>query len=1113
VADHKLIYAKIRLPYSSAALVERPYLIQRLADSYREKKLILVTAPAGYGKTSLVYQFVKSQKIPVVWYQLDSFDNRPELFMQYMIEAISEKIDGIDIKTANNIRRVDRQLLYYHKLLAYLLNELTKKATDGMLIVLEDFHLITDSRIIQMVEYIINYLPEGVHLIISSRFKPEFSIPKLRANDLIMELEQGDLQFSNAEIESLVKRRGITNVRDDIIQQLAEKTERWPLGLALSFIVLKDSKYRDLMNDLTLFKTKEEIYNYLALEVFNNLPENIRSFMTNVSVLANITPEACDYLLGCTGSIVTLYYIEKRNLFIERTNTVEAAFRFHHMFKDFLADQLSLEDKNKLLIKAGHYYLNKSLYEIAAEYYIAAGDFEGTAMVTKKAGFLMLQNRRIMLVDRWLKYLDSVKEPEVPEEAELIMLKGALFTYQGKYDEAEILMDRALEMFKKSGDIKNISKMTIHKAKVMENRTSSRESLKFINMSLPKVKELPAEFYIEAIGEKVYNQWLTGDIRGAVETSEKAIAEDKSDGKELTLRLYAGITVLYFIMGEYSKALSHFERILNEYPEMEQTMWESFGIHIAHIYRGRGELDKAKSIMLHAVERKKMDGITGDLHNAYYFLALLHNDLSDYKAAEEYFNKSIKHFSEAGGRLDYYTLMLKSTRAALIPDIKMSQMEIETLIDDAIMELSDKSEFFLSITYPFYILYYLRKNMRDKAGSMLEQALELAHRLGMRLVYALLCGLKANILSKSGDRDNAVTYAESFLRILAAEDCIQPVLTHPELMCAIGMGMEKNIEPVFIERVIKKLQAKAIPMLEELASVGDPAVRLQTVYYMKLIDEGKASRMLEYMFFEPGEKIHGYAAEELRSSGIRKLLVSTLGDFRIYCSSEPDTPISWRTSKACELFAYFFHHRGRLVSKEKILDDLWKEENPKQASMLLYTNIYNIRKIFKNFGIENGIISGQNGYMLDFSFIASDSECFEAIAKEVQSMHNSDILLLEKAISIYGGAYMQDRGWPWADSRREKLRRYYLYILKRASEVCTKNNLFEKAEKYLTLLLAEEPYHESAYIELMKTYHVMGDKTSIKNTFDNLCRVLMEDLNILPDEATTAMYLKLINRQ
>lgn len=1115
---NQVIATKIQPPRLGIELVNRYSLLSRF-DNYRDKKLTIIAAPAGYGKTVLVSQFVAQTDAKYIWYQLDSFDNDPVTFFCCLSSGISryfpelgEAMLGV-LASAGDISSKSRGIL------ALLVNELGKYPGDRLIIVFDDFHLIVEPVICQFVEQFIEYLPEKIHLILLSRSYPAINISKAKLNGLVTEFGPQDLSFNKDEIRELLCASEEIAIADETIDAVQDKTEGWAVGLVYAkFRLLEESGWEGAQANNRL-RNPNSVYDYISAEVFSRLSPELQEFLIFTSVLNEIRPEVCNAVLGRNDASELLEEIVDKNLLVSRLEGDEEGYRYHHLFQDYLQSRLGAR-KTEVFKKAGRYYRDVDP-EQAVEYFILADDFKSAGQLIEQVGIAVLQKGKLPTVNRWFAYIESKGPIDSPY---LILIKGALLSHRGFFDQAEFWIDKAINDFDSADDKEGLFNAIIYKSRILRYRTSYDESLQYIDRIMPLLFDMPIQQRYDVIIEKSFSQlWLKGDIYTAIHSAEQArnIAEEKG-ALELAGQIAGYMTVLYYYTGDYNHAVSIYEKSSCLYPEIEALERNSADLFIARIYRDRGELPRARQLLLQILSTKQSLGIIEDLNSIYYHLATICLDMGDYDTAVAYLKLSEDMFRQTGAGETNACFMLIQTLQGRLMLENGDLLAGKDLLAKTIDQLQGKSEFLLVVAQFFLSLAYMRLNQLKQARETITEALDLAQKIGIKYMISKCSGLLSGILLKMGDKKKALHYAEQCLKLAAAEQYVQMFVTYREFLPCVRIGLENNIAPAFIDEIVYYLGDKAVPILLDLVKSAGTGTRIRASELLLRLGGDGAAREIELMFYDPDLEVKRHGQEIFRQvqaqnsgearDGINpdsrpRLFVCCFGDFEVYPGDDWLSPLKWRTAKARELFAYLIHNRGHYLSRENILACLWPDLDPEQASTLFHTNLFHVRKLLTNCGIENGVVFTSRGYQLDLGYLSCDAVIFDRLISGLSQVRSSDDIGLKQAVSLYRGAYLKD--WDWADTARQSYEDLYVSALEDLTQDYFQLGEYKMVELYLKTLLLTNPFLESAHQLLMKTYAMMGDRVAIERQYVALCRLLREELGVEPSVHTEDLYYEL----
>ena len=306
-----LLNTKLFVPLSRTGIVPRPRLIEKMSKG-SQGKLTLVSAPAGYGKTTLVSAWIQQTDIPVAWLSLDEKDNDLARFLTYCVTTLRqiEENIGVDVLAALDTSQLPQTEI----LLTLLANEVSAIGNHFSL-VFDDFHLITNQEIYEALDFLINHQPPEMHTVIAGRVDPLISLSRLRVGGQLTEIRSSDLRFT--KIETTAFFNDLMNLHLSIadIISLEERTEGWVAGLQLAALSLQGRE--DKHEFIEKFSGIHHfLIDYLVEEVLSQQPKEIRDFLCRTSILDQLNSRLCDATLEITSSRRLLQRLEETNLFL-----------------------------------------------------------------------------------------------------------------------------------------------------------------------------------------------------------------------------------------------------------------------------------------------------------------------------------------------------------------------------------------------------------------------------------------------------------------------------------------------------------------------------------------------------------------------------------------------------------------------------------------------------------------------------------------------------------------------------------------------------------------------------------------------------------------------------
>ena len=397
-----LLATKLYLPPPRPQVVRRPRLIERL-NAGVHRKLTLISAPAGFGKTTLVSAWVAGCERPTAWLSLDADDSEPARFLRYLVTALQTVAPTV----GHGVLRVlqDAQPPT-EALLTALLNEITT-LPDPCLLVLDDYHLIDGAAVDQALTFLLEHLPPQLHLMIATREDPPLPLPRLRARGQLTELRAADLRFTPAEAATfLTEVMGLDLAADDIAA-LEARTEGWIAGLQLAALSMQGRA--DVAGFIQAFTGDHRyIMDYLVEEVLRCQPERVRDFLLQTCILDRLSGPLCDAVTSEEGGAALLEALHRGNLFVVPLDDRRQWYRYHHLFAEVLAAQLQAEQPERVVMlhqRASVWYAQQGAAAEAIRHALAARDVERAADLVELAVPAMRRSRQVATLLGWFKAL------------------------------------------------------------------------------------------------------------------------------------------------------------------------------------------------------------------------------------------------------------------------------------------------------------------------------------------------------------------------------------------------------------------------------------------------------------------------------------------------------------------------------------------------------------------------------------------------------------------------------------------------------------------------------------------------------------------------------------
>ena len=439
-----LLATKLHLPRPRPGFVPRPRLTERL-DEGLAQGLVLVCAPAGYGKTALLADWVQRGEHPVAWLCLDPGDNDPARFWRHVVAALDRACPAIGERVAPLLGPPAPSS--YRGLVTALINELADRPGDDQaLLVLDDYHLIDAEPVHESFAFLLEYQPPGLGVVLTSRSDPPLALSRLRARGQLAELRAAELRFTADEAAALLQQAPAgpgETLSDTAVTALTVRTEGWAAGLQLTVLSLRGQA--DVEGFVSAFTGSHRfILDFLAEEVLEQQSDQVRTFLLETSVLERLSGDLCDAVTGRTGSQSLLEQVERAGLFLVPLDEVRGWWRYHHLFADLLRARLQQEQAGRavhLHRNAASWCQEHRLPDDAVRHAVAAGEMTWAArLIEQYFDELYYLRGEGTTLQRWLSALPDDLTRSRPR---LLLAQAQLAIASGRVEAVEPLLDAA----------------------------------------------------------------------------------------------------------------------------------------------------------------------------------------------------------------------------------------------------------------------------------------------------------------------------------------------------------------------------------------------------------------------------------------------------------------------------------------------------------------------------------------------------------------------------------------------------------------------------------------------------------------------------------------------
>jgi len=613
-----ILATKLYVPTSRNKLVVRRDLIEQLNVGIH-RKLILISAPVGFGKTTLISEWLNSNNIPTAWLSLDEGDNDLSRFLTYLVAALQTIVPN----TGDNVLMIlqSNQPPAIETILTLMLNDLANFPED-FLLVLDDYHLIDSKPVNHAVGFLLEHLPPQMHLVITTREDPNLPLARLRARNQLIELRAINLRFSLNEAADFFEGVMGINLTLEAVTALEERTEGWIAGLQLAALSLQGHKnISEFIQEFT--GGHRYIVDYLVEEVLANQPEDVRNFLLQTSILNQLNGKLCDAVTGQVDGSELLQLLESGNFFLISLDDKRQWYRYHHLFADVLRLHLVPDQPQQIFIlhqRASGWYEQNGWIAEAIHHALSGRDFERAARLIEMASPDMRRTRQETTLLGWFKALpDDVfyYRPILSIEYVGALLSGGeLEGAEERLQDAERWLDTTTYTLIQPAEMIVINKQNFHR--LPSWIALYRAGLSLVLGNVPntvtyaqRVLDLvPEDDHLlrgAALAIMGLTSWTNGDLKVAYQSYADGMAHLQMAGNiSDAVGGALALADIRIVQGRLREAHRIYERALelaSQHDEPQIRGTADMYVGLSEIYRQYNKLQLAKQYLLKAREQ------------------------------------------------------------------------------------------------------------------------------------------------------------------------------------------------------------------------------------------------------------------------------------------------------------------------------------------------------------------------------------------------------------------------------------------------------------------------------------------------------------------------------
>jgi LuxR family transcriptional regulator, maltose regulon positive regulatory protein len=1074
IREHSIIRTRITVPRRREELVAR-HRLNDLLDKLVEKRLVLVSAPAGYGKTSLMVDFASTCHLPVCWYAIDRLDFDPQRFISHFIAAIHQRFPNFGQRTRTALSG-DQGQFDPDYITTILINDLYENVSEHFLFILDDYHLVNES--LQVRNFISRFLQdveENCHLVLTSRSLLSLPIlPMMAARGEVGGISFEELAFQTDEIQSWYQKSQSQILSLQTAEEIRQKTEGWITGIVLvSQINQQGESDRTRLARVSGFGI-DEYY----LEIINNLPEDHRTFLLRSSLLEEFNADRCALVIGRALGLEAAPWQEwmdktqLENLFVLPVGEQGDWLRYHPLFLDFLQTRIFREKPDEALSieqNLALVSLQNNEWERAFSIYRRLNKSNQLVDLIEAAGPDILAAGQISTLSSWL---DSLPVETLNTRPFIVALQGYIAMALGNTSLALTLYNQAAAAMSLPEDRLQLAKTLSMRATLqrLNGRLDSaisdaNESMQLINNDLDQ-RKLKGELQ-RCIGISYFYQGALQKALIWLKDALDVMLSINDERNQAVIHLEIGL--VYENLGAYDLSKENYLAALEYWRKVENPIWLSNLLNnLGVLYQMMGEYEHASHAFEEALEfahasgYSRMEGyiLTG-IGDIYAELQADEQAAEAYKQASILADRTQEHF------LQVYILVQSAALAGYRGDLAEGHKFIQK---GRLLVMDNGSEIEKYLCDLEYSGLKILENRPQEIIPKLEEACEYFGREGHKVQYQK-AHLYLVLAYKAANQSEKII--ENFLHIVAS--------------------LHDEYPPVALIGTATRFRTR-------LDSCQMDYLRDGFVQLFAKIEEFTEKQPLLRRYLRKNSRAVPFAAPTL--------FVRALGRMQVQINNHLITSSEWQTTAARDMFFMLLAHPEGMT-KEEISLIFWPDATEEDTKFRFKNTVYRLRRAVG----KNSVILDQDIYRfnnnLDYEY---DVELFlkeNALASQAHDPMQK-LSHFREAIKHYRNNYLCEIEDTWVYSTRESLRMIYLGILLQVSEIYLNQSNYELAMEYCQRTLNEDNLLEDAYRLALRIFAAQGNRAALVRQYQRCVEILEREINSPPSPQTQALYQELL---
>ena len=1066
---------RIVVPRRRSELLTRQRLLNGLMDRL-DNRLVIISAPAGYGKTSLLVDFVHHLEWPACWYAIDELDHDLSRFIAHFISSIQVRFPQFGQATLGILSSSTQDSVNVDMLVAAAVNDIYDNISEHFVVVLDDYHLIDDSRQVnQFLSRFLQTVSDNCHLFVASRTLLTLpDLPLLVARAQVAGMSVEELSFKTDEIQALFLQNERQVLPTELAREMVRKTEGWIAGLLLSSQLDRGAADRRGM----LRVAGVGLYDYLAQQVMEKQPADVQEFLLRTSLLEEFTAAFCAEVIGPALNLelnwdALMDAALRNNLFILPVDEESVTLRYHHLFLAFLQHRMQEqrpEETISIQIRLAQVYAGHGEWERAYRVYQRLGRLSAQVGLLEQAGPELMISGRFSTLSDWLTTLPQEMTLARPV---LLSLQGGLAIMRGELREARDLLDQAIAGLSKTDDPYQLALAFSRRSTGLRLLGRYAEAQNDAERALQLTEELDSHPRAHAEAQRALGSALLsmGQTHRAFEQLNQAHEAYKSLGdKASAARTKLEIGMTQRSLGQLDEAEIAYTQALELWEETGNLAWQANLLNnLGVLQHERGDYLPAAHSLERAVECARLSSYPRMEAFALTGLGDLYRDLEAY-------DESMEAYRQAGALAErseerYLLFYLDLARGVLA-----RRQDRFPTARELLLAASQRAQAGLAEI--------------DQALCQLEQATLLLVQGDFQAVEEQLAHAAAYFASQGRRLESA---RSQLILMLAAAGRADGEAAQDHRRTLAEIWDSPAAWPPLVSAA-----REFLPLLEKmhnLPEVGPQAGRL-------LRQVGQLNRRL------PGHRRQLRPQAGIVPLGPAHITIQSLGRMEVRVNRKLIAGADWRSLVARDLF-FFLLNNPQGLTKEQIGLVFWPDASPDQLHQRFRNLIYRLRHAV---GSDVVVLGSDELYRfnqaLDYEY---DVETFERELNYAEKIEKESDRLrgLLRAARLYQGIFLPEIDAEWALVERERLKQRCLDGLMSAANLALDLNRPEQALQSCQAALNMDPSLEEAYRLAMRGYDAEGNRAGVIRQYQACIQSMQEEFDSGPSPQTVHLFEQL----